>query len=111
MSALEPGLAPGAAFHGGQFGGVGFDDDVSGVAQPAAGQTDVDAGGVQTTVGDQVGGVHGDALGGVDGGGVPELDVSGDVVGGQGDLGGTVEVLDDQATVIAHLDDPVLLHG
>jgi len=55
---------------------------------------------------DRVAGVGGLALGGVDGGGVPEVDVFADVLGGQNDGARELQVLDAEAAVGADGVDP-----
>src|SRR5450830_88056 len=63
----------------------GFGDDVGVVEVAAAGHADVEVFAGHAGGGDGVGLVDGDALGAGGGGGVAELDVVGDVVGGQPD--------------------------
>ena len=72
----------------------GGEVDVVGV--PAAGHRDVEQLPGFLAGGDGVAGVGGDALGAVHGGGVAELDVVGDVVGGQGDVPSGAQVGDVQ---------------
>ena len=68
--------------------------EVQVVGVPAAGQGDVQLLAGLGAGGDGVAGVGGDALGAVDGGGVAELDVLGDVVGGQAQVPAGVQVHD-----------------
>ena len=67
---------------------VVVEDDEGFVGGASAGERDVDAASVGGTVEVEEGAVDGAALGGVAGLGVGQLDVGGDVVGGQGDPAG-----------------------
>ena len=90
------------------FGGeveVGFADRVDAVFFLASGHGDVQAGPIDGSVDDGVGGIHGGALGAVDGGRVAQVHVGAGVVGGDEHVLAGVDVAYGECAVVGEVGD------